>query len=89
MEISYDDIASQGIVFFFAGFETVSTALSFTVYELALNKDIQDKLREEIRQNAVNGIVTYEVLLEMEYLDMVLSGKLLIKLHILITSQLL
>lgn len=88
MEISYDDIASQGILFFFAGFESVSTALSFTVYELALNKDIQDKLREEIRQNSVNGIVTYEVLLEMEYLDMVLSGKLLIKLHILITSQL-
>lgn len=88
MEISYDDIASQGIIFFFAGFESVSTALSFTVYELALNKDIQDKLREEIRQNSVNGIVTYEVLLEMEYLDMVLSGKLLIKLHILITSQL-
>lgn len=76
MQISYDDIASQGIVFFFAGFETVSTALSFTVYELALNKDIQDKLREEVRQKAVNGKVTYDVLQEMPYLDMVVSGKL-------------
>lgn len=71
------DIASQALVFFFAGFDTISTALCFGSYELALNPDVQSKLREEIKetQAANNGQLSYESLLKMKYMDQVFSGK--------------
>lgn len=60
-EITLDDINSQAFVFFLAGFETVSTFLTFTLYELALNPQIQDRLRKEIQ--SVEGKMTYDKLL--------------------------
>lgn len=73
LKISDSEITSQALVFFFAGFDTVSTALSFSSYELAVNKDVQDRLREEINETQKNGKVTYEELMGMKYLDMVIS----------------
>lgn len=63
-------------MFFFAGFDAISTALCFGSYELAINKDVQHKLREEVLENHNynNGILTYETLLKMRYMDMVVSG---------------
>ncbi|KAL1509582.1 hypothetical protein ABEB36_004294 [Hypothenemus hampei] len=71
--LSDDDITSQALVFFFAGFDTVSTALCYGAHELAMNKDVQDKLRAEIRETHKinNGILTYDALLKMKYMDMV------------------
>lgn len=65
---SQDEIISQCLTFYFAGFRTTSTALSFAAYELALNPDIQDKLRAEV--NKVNDI-SYEHLQRIEFLDRV------------------
>ncbi|KRT84340.1 cytochrome P450, partial [Oryctes borbonicus] len=42
------DIAAQALVFFFAGFDSVATLMSFLGYELAVNPDIQQKLQNEI-----------------------------------------
>lgn len=69
--ITPDDITSQAFIFFLAGFETVSTFLAFAFYELAVDQEIQQRLREEILKN--NDNITYEKLLEMKYLDMVTS----------------
>ncbi|KAL1509785.1 hypothetical protein ABEB36_004469 [Hypothenemus hampei] len=73
--LSNDDITSQALVFFFAGFDTVSTALCYGAHELAMNKDVQDRLREEIRETDKlnNGKLTYDALLKMKYMDMVFS----------------
>ncbi|KAL1509592.1 hypothetical protein ABEB36_004303 [Hypothenemus hampei] len=73
--LTNDDITSQALVFFLAGFDTISTALSYGTYELAFNPDIQEKLRKEIQETheANNGKVTYETLVNMKYLDMVFS----------------
>nr|WIT94152.1 cytochrome P450 monooxygenase CYP9Z216 [Euwallacea interjectus] len=73
-----DDMTAQALVFFFAGFDAVSTALCFGTYELAVNKDVQDKLREEIGEvhELNNGKLTYESLLKMKYMDMVVSEAL-------------
>jgi cytochrome P450 family 6 len=75
--LSMDSLAAQALVFFFAGFETTSLTMSFCLYELSLNQDIQERLREEIdvvlkRQE---GKITYEGIQQMEYLDKVVSGK--------------
>ncbi|EFN61087.1 Cytochrome P450 9e2 [Camponotus floridanus] len=54
-ELNIDDMVAQAFVFFFAGFDTSSTAMSFVAYELAANPDVQIKLRQEI-DKAVLGI---------------------------------
>ena len=72
-----DSVAAQALVFFFGGFETSSTTMMFSLYELSLHQDIQDRLREEIDDvlQKHDGKLTYEGMQEMEYLDKVVSGK--------------
>lgn len=76
--LTYNEMAAQAFVFFIAGFETSSTLMSFALLELAQNQDVQDRLREEInevlREN--KDELTYEVIWEMNYLRMVINGKL-------------
>lgn len=69
--LSLEEITAQAFVFFLPGFETSSTAMSFTLFELAQNEIIQDKLREEIISDLhrYNGNLTYEAVKEMQYLD--------------------
>lgn len=76
--ISDEDIAAQALIFFFAGYETVATACSFMGYELAVNPEIQEKLRYEIDETRkqCNGKPTYEVLMKMRYMDMVVTETL-------------
>ncbi|XP_049818313.1 cytochrome P450 9e2-like isoform X6 [Aethina tumida] len=75
IELTDDQITAQAGVFFFAGFESVSGLMSFAAYELAINPDIQDRLRNEIQDvlDDNNGKVTYEGLLKMKYMDMVVT----------------
>lgn len=76
-EITHDDLTAQVVIFFVGGFETSSTLLSFALYELALNPDIQKRLREEIDTflEKTNGKFTYQgVIHEMEYLNKVVAG---------------
>jgi cytochrome P450 family 6 len=72
-----NSLAAQVFVFFFGGFETSSTTMTFCLYELSLQPDIQDRLRQEIDVvlKKYDGKLTYEALQEMEYLDKVVSGK--------------
>lgn len=70
-------MAAHGTMFFTDGFETSSTVLGFTLFELALNEDLQQRLREEIAEVS-GGQITYENLQEMPLLDKVMSGTLLI-----------
>lgn len=71
-------IASQAFVFFAAGYETSSTAMTNTLYELALNQKVQDTLREEIDHEYTKhgGNLTYDNIKKMYYLDMVFKGML-------------
>lgn len=77
--LSLNDISAQVFLFFFAGFETSSTAMTYALYELALNREIQDKVRTEINEaiNRHGGTITYDSLMEMTYLDQVIYGKLI------------
>ncbi|XP_017769503.1 PREDICTED: cytochrome P450 9e2 [Nicrophorus vespilloides] len=75
IQISNEDITAQALIFFFGGFDTTSYLMCFLAYELAVNPDIQDKLRQEIQDTLenCNGKVTYEALMKMKYLDMIIS----------------
>ena len=44
------EIVAQCEVILLAGYETTSNALSYASYLLALNPEVQDKLREEIEE---------------------------------------
>ncbi|XP_072756841.1 probable cytochrome P450 6a14 [Anoplolepis gracilipes] len=71
-------IAAQAFVFFAAGFETSATTMSNVFYELAINQEIQDKLREEIDEEYIkhNGNFTYENMKKMSYLDKIFKETL-------------
>ncbi|KAG8239231.1 hypothetical protein J437_LFUL018495 [Ladona fulva] len=73
-----DDVAAQAVGFFSDGFETSSTALGFVMLEMAHNPDIQERLRNEIREYMAknNGELTYEAVTEMPYMDMVFQETL-------------
>jgi len=69
--LSEDEIAAQTFVFFAAGFETSSTSLAFCMYELAKNQEIQERVHNEIDQvlNKHNGVISYESIMDMKYLN--------------------
>lgn len=71
-----DYLAAHIFTVFLDGYDTSSIAFSFTLYELACNLDIQNRPKQEIDNvlEAYNGIVSFEAIPEMSYLDNVLSG---------------
>ncbi|GFS49394.1 cytochrome P450 3A11 [Nephila pilipes] len=77
-KLSMDELIAQCVIFFLAGYETTASTLSFATYLLALNQDIQDKLRAEVDQALTqnNGELTYEVIQSLKYLDNVISETL-------------
>ncbi|XP_075541823.1 cytochrome P450 3A41-like isoform X2 [Dermacentor variabilis] len=68
-KMSLEEITAQGLVFFVAGVETVSTAFSTTTYYLALNPECQDRVIAEVDKALSEGEVTYDSLQEMPYLE--------------------
>lgn len=71
------EIAAQAFVFYVAGFETSSTTMTYIIMELAQSQGIQDKVREEINSviKKYDGELTYDGVMEMQYLDKVIHGK--------------
>ncbi|XP_012413707.1 cytochrome P450 3A12-like isoform X3 [Trichechus manatus latirostris] len=71
------ELVAQSIIFISAGYESTSTALSFLMYLMATHPDIQQKLQKEIDATFPNKATpTYDAVLQMEYLDMVVKETL-------------
>ncbi|KAK9738441.1 Cytochrome P450 [Popillia japonica] len=67
-------VIAQAAQFFLAGFETTASTVSYTLYELCLNRSIQDKLVTEIKTTLQqHGSVTYEAIQDMKYLHKVVQ----------------
>ncbi|GJQ70345.1 hypothetical protein Trydic_g22779 [Trypoxylus dichotomus] len=76
--LTTDDIVAHAVSFFGDGFETSSIALSFLLYDVAANPDVQQKLRDEINDfiKSHGSSLTYDVIQDMNYLDCALSESL-------------
>lgn len=73
-----DLLVAQAAIFFTAGFESSSATMSFALYELARNPQVQQKLRQEIQEalNENEGKITQQLVESMEYLQMIISETL-------------
>ncbi|XP_055903802.1 cytochrome P450 6g1-like [Eupeodes corollae] len=83
LSMTNDTLVAQAATFFIAGLETSASTMSFCLYELSKNPEIQERLREEIRLALLRNItltgkdtLTYEDVYGMEYLDMVIMETL-------------
>lgn len=83
IDITDMDCAAHAMMFFFGGFDTLSSFHSIMAFEITINPDIQEKLQEEIDSTyeICDGKLTYDVLMKMKYLDMVTSGNSTISIH--------
>lgn len=78
--LSLNEMFAQTFVFFAAGFETSSSTLTFCMYEIAKNPEIQEKVHSEI-DNVLekhDGKITYDAVSEMKYLENCIDGKAMI-----------
>ncbi|KAF2894458.1 hypothetical protein ILUMI_11720, partial [Ignelater luminosus] len=73
--LTFEELAAQAFVFFIAGYETSSTTMTFCLFELASNPDIQQKVREEIEEVLARNDdeIKYESLAEMKYMGQVID----------------
>lgn len=73
-----DELAAEAFLVYTAGYETSSALISFTLYELALNLDIQKQLREEIKLglSGNDGQLSYDMIIGSQYLDQVINESL-------------
>lgn len=63
---------------FLKGFETSSTALSYALYELAINQELQDRTRDEIEKVLQNydGEISYDSIMAMDFAGRVIDESL-------------
>ncbi|XP_017773169.1 PREDICTED: uncharacterized protein LOC108560224 [Nicrophorus vespilloides] len=74
--LSFDDIKNEVDTFMFEGHDTTGVALSFIVYCLSINPDIQNKVfaeQQQIYENDPNITLTYNILQSMNYLEKVIK----------------
>jgi cytochrome P450 len=75
--LSYDDIIATAIALLSAGYETTGRALSFILYDLAMNQECQEILYEELAESGQDDSeLSYETLQTLPYLDGIIHESL-------------
>ncbi|KAJ2964741.1 hypothetical protein NQZ79_g397 [Umbelopsis isabellina] len=78
--LTNDELSGNLAIFFIAGHDTTSNALSFALYYLAVNPDVQEKARKEVIEVMGDGadIVypTHDQLPELKYIYMIIKETL-------------
>lgn len=70
-------VTAQIFLLFAAGYETSASTITFLMYELAKNAEIQQKLHDEIDEfigEKNNHEITYDLLRKLPYLDACSKG---------------
>lgn len=76
--LTLNDCAAQTFLFYTAGFDTSSSALTYALYELCRNPECMRKLQceiDEVLDGRHGGEITYDALAEMKYLELCILGK--------------
>lgn len=78
MEMDLMCMAAQVFIFFAAGFETSSSATSYTLHELAFHPEIQERIQKEIDRvlEKYDNRLCYDAIAEMTYLNMTFKESL-------------
>lgn len=76
--LTEDEAMAQCVLFFFAGQDTTSSVISYTLYLLAINPEAQEKLREEVDEcfNTHGEHPSLDVITKLKYLHGVVSESL-------------
>ncbi|KAF2880764.1 hypothetical protein ILUMI_25409 [Ignelater luminosus] len=76
--LTMEQLTAQCAIFFIGGFDTSAAAISFSMYEMARNHEIQQKVRDEINEIMVryDGKLTYDGLTELKYMQQVIDETL-------------
>lgn len=77
-KLTLNEIFAQVYFFYLAGFETSATTISFCMFEVAKNQEIQKKVHEEIDNvlSEHNGEISSESIADMKYLDACIYGEI-------------
>ncbi|XP_076029307.1 cytochrome P450 6k1-like [Oratosquilla oratoria] len=73
-KVTENTINAQSLAFIFAGYEATSSTLGFTCHLLANHLEVQERIREEIRDLVEEqGEINYEVLRQAKYTEAILN----------------
>ncbi|XP_012557270.1 cytochrome P450 3A30 isoform X2 [Hydra vulgaris] len=76
-KLTNDLIRDNLLLFLVAGHETTSNAMTWCLYMLGTNLEVQDKLREEILKNILDvNNISFEEVMSLKYLDCVVKETL-------------
>ncbi|XP_054167645.1 cytochrome P450 3A24-like [Oppia nitens] len=68
-----DEISANAVLFFEAGYETTSTALGYLMHILINKQDIQEKVRQEVKElMETEGKLDYNTVTKLKYLEQVI-----------------
>lgn len=76
LEFTDVDVTAYVAGFYFDGFLTSATVMSFVLYEIASNPAIQSKLRTEVSKSFDEDKVLYE---KLQNISLIISNKVFIK----------
>ncbi|XP_061717334.1 cytochrome P450 6B5-like [Cydia pomonella] len=78
VEITNTIIEAQAFAFYVAGYETSASTMGFMLYQLALNPEIQERLRKEVDEylQRHNSQINVATLKELTYMDQVFNETL-------------
>uniref|UniRef100_A0AAG5D7X8 Cytochrome P450 n=1 Tax=Anopheles atroparvus TaxID=41427 RepID=A0AAG5D7X8_ANOAO len=76
--LTFEEIAAQAFVFFFAGFETSATTMTCALHLLANHPEAQEKARACVREvlGKHDGNLSYDAVTEMEYIEWIINETL-------------
>ncbi|CAL1538439.1 unnamed protein product [Lymnaea stagnalis] len=72
-ELTRSEIHAQAIIFIFAGYDTVATVMSFTLFLLAVNPECVKKVQAEIDEQCGKDVPNHETVQGLTYLEMCIS----------------